>query len=114
MARISSSSFCFLLLLALLFSNYNGCKAKTQINVYELRKGDFSLNFTNFGATMLSAILPDKHGIHLSFIYFSLFMNMNLQDSAISSGKLADVVLGFESIEEYKVDIIIVKLYSSL
>ncbi|KAJ9163638.1 hypothetical protein P3X46_023287 [Hevea brasiliensis] len=81
MARMSfSSSCCCFFLVALLFSNYYGCLAENQIDVYELQRGDFSIKFTNYGATMLSAVLPDKYG------------------------KLADVVLGFDSVEDYKND----------
>ncbi|XP_057948178.1 uncharacterized protein LOC131143822 [Malania oleifera] len=48
------------------------------IGFYELKKGDFSVNFTNLGATVVSLVLPDKHG------------------------KLADVVLGYDTLEQYK------------
>ena len=29
---------------------------------YELRKGDFSVKFTKWGASIVSVVLPDKHG----------------------------------------------------
>ncbi|XP_002511545.2 galactose mutarotase [Ricinus communis] len=77
------SSFCCVLLVALLVAdNYNGCRAggTEEVGVYELKRGDFSIKFTNFGASMISAILPDKHG------------------------NLADVVLGFDSVDVYKND----------
>ncbi|KAH0460134.1 hypothetical protein IEQ34_010797 [Dendrobium chrysotoxum] len=45
--------------------------------IYELRKGDFSIKLTNWGATILSVILPD------------------------SKGNLADVALGYEGIGPY-------------
>ncbi|KAK4350512.1 hypothetical protein RND71_029825 [Anisodus tanguticus] len=54
--------------------------ATEEIKVYELKKGDFSVKITNYGATVLSVILPDKHG------------------------KLDDVVLGYNSINDYKND----------
>ncbi|CAK7337086.1 unnamed protein product [Dovyalis caffra] len=50
------------------------------IEIYELRKGDFSIKLTNYGATVVSVILPDKNG------------------------KLDDVVLGFDSVDDYKND----------
>ncbi|KAL4354128.1 hypothetical protein GQ457_06G037010 [Hibiscus cannabinus] len=46
-----------------------------QVSVYELKRADFSAKFTTYGATMLSLILPDK------------------------TGKLNDIVLGYDSIE---------------
>ncbi|KAK8951133.1 hypothetical protein KSP39_PZI003011 [Platanthera zijinensis] len=45
--------------------------------IYELTKGDFSLTLTNWGATILSVILPD------------------------SKGNLADIALGFQGIGPY-------------
>lgn len=48
-----------------------------KIGVYELKKGNFSIKLTNYGATVMSVILPDKFG------------------------KLADVVLGYETVKEY-------------
>ncbi|KAK8710718.1 hypothetical protein V6N13_146031 [Hibiscus sabdariffa] len=51
-----------------------------QVSVYELKRADFSAKFTNYGATMLSLILPDK------------------------TGKLNGIVLGYDSIEGYKND----------
>ncbi|OVA13318.1 Aldose 1-/Glucose-6-phosphate 1-epimerase [Macleaya cordata] len=51
-----------------------------EIGVYQLKKGNFCIKFTNFGATIISLVLPD------------------------SQGKLADVVLGFDSAEAYMND----------
>ncbi|CAM8909830.1 unnamed protein product [Rhodiola kirilowii] len=48
--------------------------------IYELKKGNFSIKFTNWGATIVSLIVPDKNG------------------------KLADIVLGYDTINEYKND----------
>lgn len=50
------------------------------INVYELTNGKFSIKVTNYGATLLSVILPDRNG------------------------KLDDVVLGFPTVDGYKND----------
>ncbi|CAL5016575.1 unnamed protein product [Urochloa decumbens] len=47
------------------------------IGMYELRMGDFSVKVTNWGARLVSVVLPD------------------------SKGKLADVVLGKDTIAEY-------------
>ncbi|KAM7508049.1 hypothetical protein LguiA_018502 [Lonicera macranthoides] len=51
-----------------------------EVGIYELNKGDFSVKFTNWGATIISVFLPDK------------------------DGKLADVVLGYDSVEDYEDD----------
>ncbi|XP_043723314.1 galactose mutarotase-like [Telopea speciosissima] len=55
-------------------------KNKQSVGFYEIKKGDFSIKFTNWGATIVSVILPDKNG------------------------KLADVVLGYDKISTYKND----------
>ncbi|RLM75624.1 aldose 1-epimerase-like [Panicum miliaceum] len=55
----------------------NAADARKTVGVYELRKGDFSVKVTNWGATIMSVILPD------------------------SRGNLADVVLGLDTIAEY-------------
>ncbi|KAJ1438950.1 Glycoside hydrolase-type carbohydrate-binding [Sesbania bispinosa] len=51
-----------------------------KIGFYELKRGNFKLNLTNYGATIISVIIPDKHG------------------------NLADVVLGYDSIDSYMND----------
>lgn len=33
-----------------------------QIGIYEIKKGDFSVKVTNYGATIISVLLPDKNG----------------------------------------------------
>ncbi|KAM3286572.1 galactose mutarotase [Capsicum chacoense] len=48
-----------------------------KIGIYELKKGDFSIKITNYGATIISVLVPDKNG------------------------KVGDVVLGYDTIEEY-------------
>lgn len=54
-----------------------GTGQEDKIGVYELNKGNFSIKLTNYGATVMSVILPDKYG------------------------KLEDVVLGYETVKEY-------------
>ncbi|XP_051123347.1 uncharacterized protein LOC127246147 [Andrographis paniculata] len=53
-----------------------------EIGVYELKKGDgeVAVRISNYGATVLSLHVPDRHG------------------------KLDDIVLGFQSIDDYKND----------
>ncbi|VAI83942.1 unnamed protein product [Triticum turgidum subsp. durum] len=47
------------------------------VGVYELNKGDFSIKVTNWGATLMSVILPD------------------------SRGNFGDVILGYDTVAEY-------------
>ncbi|KAG8384719.1 hypothetical protein BUALT_Bualt04G0147500 [Buddleja alternifolia] len=55
-------------------------EAEEEIRFYELRKGDLLVNFTNFGARIVSLIVPDKFG------------------------NPADIVLGYDSVDDYKKD----------
>ncbi|XP_027337998.1 aldose 1-epimerase-like [Abrus precatorius] len=50
------------------------------IGLYQLKRGNMQLNFTNYGATIISVILPDRHG------------------------NLADVTLGYDFIQQYQND----------
>ncbi|KAJ8619247.1 hypothetical protein MRB53_015433 [Persea americana] len=51
--------------------------ARKKVGIYEIQRGNFSLKLTNWGATVISVILPD------------------------SQGNLNDVVLGFDTIPSY-------------
>ncbi|KAL3526502.1 hypothetical protein ACH5RR_011158 [Cinchona calisaya] len=51
--------------------------SESKIGIYELKRGDFSLKVTNFGARIISVVLPDQNG------------------------KAVDIVLGYESIKDY-------------
>ena len=53
-----------------------------EVGIYELRRGDFSIKLTNYGATILSVILPDKngslgsdseHSLHSNFMILFMF-----------------------------------------
>ncbi|KAI9086535.1 hypothetical protein K1719_031619 [Acacia pycnantha] len=55
-------------------------KDEPKIGTYVLKRGNFEVKFTNFGATILSFIVPDKNG------------------------NLTDIVLGYDSIKDYKND----------
>ncbi|KAG7954839.1 hypothetical protein I3843_11G040800 [Carya illinoinensis] len=77
-AQVSSSHVFFLLFF--LFAKINGSESNEEVGVYELKRGDFSVKLTNYGAVVISVILPDKNG------------------------KLDDVVLGYDSVKEYKND----------
>lgn len=45
--------------------------ARKEVGVYEIKKGDFSIKLTNWGATVISVMLPDSQG--LDFNYVGLF-----------------------------------------
>ncbi|KAL8486712.1 hypothetical protein ACS0TY_023416 [Phlomoides rotata] len=70
------ASFCFIILVFAVSANCS----KTQLGIYEIKKGDFSVKVTNHGARIISVLLPDKNG------------------------KLGDVVLGYDTIKEYEND----------
>ncbi|KAJ6421673.1 hypothetical protein OIU84_028953 [Salix udensis] len=71
-------SWCFSLLQIFGFLAI-GCSGREEIGIYELKQGNLSVKLTNYGAHIISLVVPDKHG------------------------KLGDVVLGYDTIEEYKV-----------
>ncbi|CAI8591794.1 unnamed protein product [Vicia faba] len=70
----------FLCLFMVVFGFGNGYVEKEEIGIFELKKGEVSLKVTNWGASIVSLVLPDK------------------------KGKLNDVVLGYDSIKEYTND----------
>ncbi|XP_047331954.1 galactose mutarotase-like [Impatiens glandulifera] len=55
-------------------------KKDKRIHIYQLQKGNFSMKFTNYGATLISLVVPDRNGM------------------------LDDIVLGYENIHDYKND----------
>lgn len=57
--------FCFIILAA--FGFVSGSAKKPEIGFYELKLGDISVNFTNWGASIVSLFFPDKSG---SFLHF--------------------------------------------
>ncbi|KAM3707397.1 hypothetical protein ACB098_02G023800 [Castanea mollissima] len=67
--------FCFIILIAFEFVHCH--VAHEKIGIYELKNGNFSAKFTNWGASLVSLIVPDKNG------------------------QLADVVLGYDSVKDY-------------
>ncbi|KAL2523112.1 Galactose mutarotase-like superfamily protein [Forsythia ovata] len=75
-----SKIFIFLCFNILALGNLAHVSSAHKLGVYELKKGDFSIKVTNYGARVVSVILPDKNG------------------------KLADVVLGYDTIKEYMND----------
>lgn len=89
---------CFLFLA---FGNLSNASRNGGLAMYEIKKGDFSLKVTNYGARIASLVLPDKHG---QFFFFSWVIC--LKDSnffLVFIGKLGDIVLGYDTAEEFKV-----------
>ena len=41
--------------------------ASVKIGIYELKKGDFAVNITDYGARIISVLLPDKNGMYSLF-----------------------------------------------
>ncbi|VAH48455.1 unnamed protein product [Triticum turgidum subsp. durum] len=78
MAR--SPVFPALLCLAVLVLAGGADARRKMVGVYELKRGDFSVKMTNWGATIMSVLVPD------------------------SKGNLADVVLGKDTLAEYVSD----------
>ncbi|XP_077213604.1 uncharacterized protein LOC143848537 [Tasmannia lanceolata] len=75
MAKIHAAFSLFLSVFALVNASVD--PQKKIVGIYELKRGNFSVKITNWGATVISAVLPD------------------------SKGNLADVVLGFDTIAPY-------------
>ncbi|KAJ1386876.1 Glycoside hydrolase-type carbohydrate-binding [Sesbania bispinosa] len=77
-----SMLLCLFLLAASGFANGSAKKEKEKdhIRLFQLKKGDLSLKVTNWGATLVSLVLPDKNG------------------------KLGDIVLGYDSLKDYTND----------
>ncbi|XP_060194462.1 uncharacterized protein LOC132623688 [Lycium barbarum] len=71
--KVISLLICLFTLHMLAAGSVTGCK----IGIYELKKGDFFVKITNYGARIISVFLPDKNG------------------------KIDDVVLGYDNINEY-------------
>jgi aldose 1-epimerase len=65
-AVLTLTVLAFLCLVALGLSgraNANATAGRKMVGVYELKKGDFSIRVTNWGAILMSVILPDSKGI---------------------------------------------------
>ncbi|XP_010242446.1 PREDICTED: aldose 1-epimerase-like [Nelumbo nucifera] len=53
---------------------------EANVGIYQIKKGNFYVNLTNWGARITSIVLPDKQG------------------------NLGDIVLGYDTLDEYKTD----------
>jgi hypothetical protein len=107
-----------LCLLVLVSAGLATGSSRKMVGVYELRKGDFSVKVTNWGARLMSVVLPDSKGTSCDLFLLSLHVLhcwgevffLKSEDGARNSkaclflaGILADVVLGRDTIGEYVV-----------
>lgn len=99
----ASVLFCLIILVFAVSANCS----KTELGIYEIKKGDFSVKVTNYGARIISVLLPDKNG-HF-FYHWSIFWNYLhfllrvFRNCLFFPGKIGDVVLGYDTIKEYEV-----------
>lgn len=68
MSKVSSLLFCFTVLGLGIFANG---EEESGLGIYEIKKDDFSVKVTNYGARVVSVVLPDKNGTAL--LEFNLF-----------------------------------------
>lgn len=78
---MAKNSFFYFFAFFTLFLCKNSCKATEEIKVYELKKGDFSVKITNYGATVLSVILPDKNGNGRIFFFLAFLCTFSFISS---------------------------------
>lgn len=74
LSNIRNIIFTILTILSVIINNDKNvvAAAEKKIEFFQLQKGDLSVNITNYGATVLNVILPDKNG---TFSYrFSCYM----------------------------------------
>ncbi|GMJ09317.1 PATERNALLY EXPRESSED GENE 9 [Hibiscus trionum] len=70
----------FFFILVVAYGSTTASARMEKVGIYELKKGEMSVKFTNWGATIVSLTLPDKYG------------------------KVGDIVLGYDSVKEYMND----------
>jgi len=103
-----------LLLLCLALAGGTDAARKT-VGVYKLqnKKGDFSVKVTNWGATLMSVIVPDSKGMvplrpekpSMCVTFCDIYSARNVNKLAyfLAAGNLADVVLGYDKLAQYVV-----------
>jgi len=50
---------------------------RKMVGVHELRMGDFSIKVTNWGATLMSVILPDSKGSKLTLLFHASYYSFS-------------------------------------
>jgi aldose 1-epimerase len=61
---------CLVAALGLSGSAADEAAGRKMVGIYELKKGDFSIKVTNWGATLMSVILPDSRGNDMICLLF--------------------------------------------
>lgn len=70
MTKIHVSFGLFLLSFALIHVAIATPPTRKYVGVYELKKGDFSVKITNWGARVISVVLPDSKGLEILWVFF--------------------------------------------
>lgn len=73
MAKLSILIWVILIVTVLFQINIcTAAKKGEDVGVYEIKRGDFSIKVTNYGATVLSVMIPDKNGSLHSTVFIKL------------------------------------------
>ncbi|KAL3378744.1 hypothetical protein AABB24_004592 [Solanum stoloniferum] len=75
-SKVISVLICLFIFHLLAAGSVAGCK----IGVYEIKKGDFSVKITNYGARIISVFLPDKNGGPKGFSFVVWKVSEYVQD----------------------------------
>lgn len=86
-------------------------QSKNTPEIFELNNGTMQVKISNYGATITSLSVPDKNGLFSSsmispfyFTYLQILIKFSdYRVCFLIEGKLADVVLGFDSVDPYVV-----------
>ncbi|CAK9141151.1 unnamed protein product [Ilex paraguariensis] len=78
--KMSKISILFYFIIVAFAVVVNGTEVDKEVGIYELQKDEFLVKFTNWGASIMSVILPGR------------------------DGELAEVVLGYDSVKDYMND----------
>lgn len=80
--------------------------------LFELNNGSIRIKITNYGAIVTHLFVPDRHGLPFFFFFFKsffLYIQIYILFTLILmldfKGNVADIVLGFDSIESYMVSL---------
>lgn len=57
----------FISIMMMMISLSSGSSASKALGVYEVKRGNFSAKFTNWGATLISLLVPDRYGMSYSY-----------------------------------------------
>lgn len=106
--RLKTASWLLACFITLVYANGRSNRGAGGYGMYVIKNGDdFSLKVTNYGARIVSVILPDNNGTLLHHQSFFLPLHHHSILSYIHilflAGKLGDVVLGYDTVKQYMV-----------